>query len=140
MRYISVLLMLFLLSCASDSTIWYQGQWQVTEAKFPGVSAMGMEDAKAWFGTKATYTDTKVSFAEAVCDKPQFTLTTLTEGEFYALYRARFEQLEITTEATEVLTVGCPSDWLAPGAVLIKVTNNKAYTVWDGVFFKLDKL
>ncbi|MDR6982401.1 hypothetical protein J2X32_001019 [Rheinheimera pacifica] len=140
MRYISLLLTLFLLSCSSDNSKWYQGHWQVTDAKFPGISAMGMDDAKAWFGTKASYTDTKVSFADEVCDKPQFTLTTLVEAEFYSLYRARFQQLGITGESTEILTVGCPSDWVAPGAILIKAENNTAYTLWDGVFFKLDKV
>lgn len=139
MRYIGLLLTLLLLSCSADNSKWYHGQWQVTDATFPGISAMGMDDAKAWFGTKVTYSDTKVSFAGEVCDKPQFTLTALAEAEFYPLYRARFAQLGITGETADVLTVGCPSEWVAPGAVLIKATGNTAYTLWDGVFFKLDK-
>lgn len=140
MRYIGLLITLFLLSCSADNDKWYLGQWQVTDAKFPGISAMGMDDARAWFGTEASYTDTKVSFADNVCEKPQFTLTALAEAEFYSLYRARFQQLGITAQSTEVLTVGCPSDWVAPGAVLIKADNETGYILWDGVFFKLDKV
>jgi hypothetical protein len=79
MRYIGLLITLFLLSCSADNDKWYLGQWQVTDAKFPGISAMGMDDARAWFGTEASYTDTKVSFADNVCEKPQFTLTALAE-------------------------------------------------------------
>lgn len=140
MRFIGLLLTLFLLSCSADNDKWYLGQWQVTDAKFPGISAMGMDDARAWFGTKASYTDTNVSFADNVCEKPQFTLTALAEAEFYSVYRARFQQLGITAQSTEVLTVGCPSDWVAPGAVLIKADNDTGYILWDGVFFKLDKV
>lgn len=140
MRYTALFLTLFLLSCSADNDEWYLGQWQITDAKFPGVSAMSMDDARGWFGTEVSYASSKVSLADNICDKPQFTLAALAEAEFYSVYRARFKPLGITTQSTEVLTVGCPSDWQVPGAVLIKVDNHSGYILWDGVFFKLDKV
>jgi|SRR5690554_1047545 hypothetical protein len=140
MRYITLLLMFLLFSCSTPEAKWYLGVWQVSDAKFPGISAMGMDEATVWFGSEASYTETKVSFRDESCDNPKFTITSLTEDEFYSTYRARFKTLGIEGELVEILNVGCPSDWIAPGATLIKANNNSGYTLWDGVFFKVDKI
>lgn len=140
MRAMMLLLTLFLLSCSADNREWYLGVWKVSDAKFPGISAMGMEEAKVWFGSEASYTKAKVAFRGETCESPEFTLTSLTEDEFFSSYRARFTALGIEGESVEILHVGCPSDWIAPGATLIKVNSNIGYTLWDGVFFKVDKI
>src|SRR5690606_16188643 len=126
--------------CSRTETIWDVGGWQEADAKFPGPSVRGMDEAKVWVGSEASYTETKVSFRDESCDKPKFTVTSLTEDEFYSAYRARFKTLGIEGESVEILHVGCPSDWIAPGATLIKANNNFGYTLWDGVFFKVDKI
>src|SRR5690606_5475658 len=105
MRYINLLLIFLLLSCSADEREWYLGVWQVSDAKFPGISAMGMEEAKVWFGSEAIYTETKVSFRGESCDSPEFTITSLTEDEFFSAYRARFAALGIEGESVEILQV-----------------------------------
>lgn|SRR5690606_34503708 len=140
MRFIPLLLIFLLFSCSANENEWYLGAWKVSDAKFPGISAMGMEEAKVWFGSEAIYTKTKVAFRDETCDSPEFKMTSLTEAEFFSSYRATFKQLEIEGESVEILQVGCPANWIAPGSTLIKANSNFGYTLWDGVFFKVDKV
>lgn len=140
MRYINLLIISCLASCSAPESEWYIGVWQVTDAKFPGVSAMGMEEAEEWFGDEATYSNNKVTFRDESCAHPEFQVTSSNAAEFYANFRARFQDLEITGESVEILEVVCSGNWVAPGALLIRATDNTAYTLWDGVFFKLEKI
>lgn len=138
MRYIIVLLLIFARSAHADE--WYLGVWKVTDAKFPGISAMGMDDAKKWFGSEAVYNKQKVTFHDETCDNPKYSIETLTEDKFYSSYRATFHELGIEGKSVEILDVGCSSNWVAPGSTIIKANNKSAYTLWDGVFFKIDKV
>lgn len=140
MRCISLLLLFLLLSCSTPEAKWYLGVWKVTDAKFPGISAMGMDEAKAWFGSEVTYTETKVTFRDESCHSPEFTTTLLTEDEFFSAYRATFKALGIEGESVEILHVDCSSSWTSSGATLVKANSNFGYTLWDGVFFKVDKI
>lgn len=139
MRYFSILLCFFTLSCAADDSEWYLGGWEVSGAEFPGISAMGMEKAKTWFGSELTYTKEQVAFRGETCDSPVYSSTLLTEGEFYSLYRAKFQGLGIAGDSVELLEVGCPDNWIAVGSTMIKVSDISAYILWDGVFFKVEK-
>jgi hypothetical protein len=137
MRYILILLSILATSgCTND---WYIGEWTVTDAKFPGISAIGVDEASEWFGSKAIYAESSVSFQGETCSQPQFTVKDVTEAEFRELYRASFLALDIDHSSVEMLEVGCPTSWTYPGATMIKVNANTAYIPWDGTFFKLVK-
>ncbi|RUO29756.1 hypothetical protein CWE12_07225 [Aliidiomarina sedimenti] len=139
MRYISLLLCLFTLSCAAADSDWYFGTWEVSDAEFPGMSAMGMEQAETWFGSELTYTPAKVAFRDERCDSPTFTTSSLTGDEFYASYRATLQALGIAGEQVEIVEVGCPDNWIAAGSKMIKAGSDSAYILWDGVFFRVEK-
>ncbi|RUO24350.1 hypothetical protein CWE09_10770 [Aliidiomarina minuta] len=140
MRYLVLLVSFWALSGCAQSSDWYEGRWQVTDAKFPGVSAMGMEEAQVWFGSEVRYSKDEVSFRDEVCAEPSFSLSRLNEGEFYTHYRAGFQSLKIAGDSVEILNVSCPSEWTVPGATLIKASDETAYVPWDGVFFKVTKI
>ncbi len=136
----SIAIILFLISSSAQASDWYIGDWKVTDAKFPGTSAMDMDEAKVWFGSVATYTKEKVTFRNEICKNPVFKVESLTEYQFLLLYRATFDELRIDGDVVEILDVGCPSDWIAAGSILIKANTSFGYTLWDGVFFKINKM
>lgn len=117
----------------------YEGVWRITDAKFPGVSAMGMEEAREWFGSEARLSASQVSFQDELCEQPSFHVNTLNESEFYTYYRARFDGLNIDDETVDIVEVGCPDYWGVPGSMLVQVSDNLAYLPWDGVFFQVEK-
>lgn len=117
----------------------YEGVWRITDAKFPGVSAMGMEEAQEWFGSEARLSTSHVSFQDEVCEQPSFHVNTLNESEFYTYYRARFHSLGIENETVDIVEVGCPDYWGVPGSMFVQVSDNLAYLPWDGVFFQVEK-
>ncbi len=137
MRFIVLLFSLSAIFGCSRS--WYLDEWTVSGAKFAAISAMDMPQAETWFGSKAVYSDSTVSFRGESCTAPQFTVDTLREAEFRRLYRAAFTTLGIEGEMVEILEVRCPESWTQPGAKLIKADANTAYIPWDGVFFQLER-
>src|SRR5690554_1855704 len=125
MRFIVLLFSLAAICGCSRS--WYLGEWTVSGAEFAAISAMDMSQAEAWFGAKAVYSASAVSFRGETCTAPQFAVDTLREAEFRRLYRAAFTTLGIEGEKVEIVHVGCPASWDQPGAKLIKADANTAY-------------
>lgn len=135
MRYI--LILLTLLATTGCSNEWYIGEWTVNAAKFPGISAIGIDEASEWYGSMAVYSESSVSFQGETCSQPQFVVKEVTEDEFNTLYKTTFSALEIDNSSVQILEVSCSTRWIHPGATLIEVSPYVAYIPWDGVFFKL---
>jgi len=130
-------LVIILISSFAHSEEWYIGKWEVVDAKFPGISAMGMSEAKLWFGDIASYTASEISFRGDICTTPTLQKTELSEDEFYSYYRASFQQLNISGNSVDILNVKCKDSTGAVAAGLISTNNGFVYTLWKGVFFKL---
>jgi hypothetical protein len=128
---------IILISSFAHSEEWYIGKWEVVDAKFPGMSAMGMSEAKLWFGDIASYTISEISFRGDICTSPTLQKTEFSEDEFYSYYRASFQQLGISGKSVDVLKVQCENNSGVVAAGLISTNNGFVYTLWDGVFFKL---
>jgi hypothetical protein len=128
---------IILISSFAHSEEWYIGKWEVVDAKFPGMSAMGMSEAKLWFGDIAYYTTSEINFRGEICTSPTFLNSELSKGEFYTYYRASFQQLSITGNSVDVLKVKCKDNSGVVAAGLINTNNGFVYILWDGVFFKL---
>ena len=101
MKYLAIVIIL--VSSFAHSEEWYLGKWEVVDAKFPGVSAMGMAEAKLWFGDIASYTTSEISFRGDTCTSPTLQKTKFSEDEFYSYYRASFQQLDISGKSVDVL-------------------------------------
>lgn len=137
MRHLLLFISALIMSgCAKH---WYVGEWAVSDAKFPGISAMALDEAKEWYGSKAVYSSSLVRFRNEMCSDPVFSVELLTENDFKERYRASFSELSIEGDLAEVVQVGCPLTWTAPGSTFIKSNRDTAYILWDGVFFKLKR-
>lgn len=138
MRFISLFIsVIFISGCANS---WYLGQWSVTDAKFPSVSAVSAEEAQGWFGSEATYSESHFAFRGTACDRPRYEPHILSEQDFQIAYRAAFSQLNIDGETTEALRVTCSDLSVFPGMTLIKMMGDVVYLPWDGAFFRLDRI
>ena len=73
------------------------------------------------------------------CQNPVYKTERIDSDKFRFLYRASFHELGIQGETVEIIEIGCPGNWIAPGSEIIKVNNDQIYTLWDGVFFLLEK-
>lgn len=141
MKYIAIIFFILIHSVAQAND-WYLGKWKVSDALFPGISAMDTKEAKVWFGSIATYTKDKVTFRKEICKKPVYKVETLTKDQFYSSYKTTFDKLHIEGEVVEILHVGSSlkADWTAPSATIIRANKKFGYILWDGVFFKVDKI
>ena len=141
MRYLILLsAMLAITGCANQwytGEQWYKGEWTVTDAKLPGISAIGLDELPQWYGAEALYSDTLVTFRDARCEQPQFAVKEIGPHEFNSEFRATFAALDITDSSVQVLEVGCPGRWTEPGATFIQAGPDSGYVLWDGAFFKL---
>ncbi len=126
-----------LLSTTANSDEWYLGKWEVVDAKFPGISAIGKAEAELWFGNIATYSKSKIEFRNNICVAPEYETKELTANKFYSYFSATFKQLEIDGSSTQIINVKCKNSSGIASSDLIKSNDGFAYKLWDGVFFKL---
>lgn len=138
MRFISLFISVICISACANS--WYLGEWRVTDAEFPCISAVSVVEAQEWFGSEAKYSESHFAFRGATCDRPSYELQVLSEQDFQMAYRAVFSQLDIDGEATEALRVTCSDLSVFPGMTLIKMTGDAVYLPWDGAFYRLDRI
>lgn len=130
---------LALTACSAATTPWYEGSWQVSDTRFPAVSAMSAEQAEDWLGQSVLYTPGYAEYAGERCEQPSYSEAELDQSEFYTIYRARFEQLDIAGPMVTLLHVSCDNDWQTPATTFIKVNETRGYMTWDGAFFELIK-
>ena len=140
MRYGLIVMLSFFTACSSPG-LWYQGSWQVVDVRFPGISAMDNQTAEHWFGEMLVYAPAQVHFQKVECFMPVYSQQTLSEAEFYRAYRVMPASLDIEpgSEGVRILQVGCPDNWIEPPASFIDAGGARAYMLWDGAFFLLQK-
>lgn len=135
-RFIFVL---SLVAAQCNAQEWYLGDWKTVDIDYGSIYSMTEAQARNWMGKKASYKPDLVSFDWANCASPHYVVEVLTDNDFGSNYRMDPAKLGITSERIEILNVGCPRRWAAPGSTLIKVSENTAYTLWDGAYLKLEK-
>ncbi|HUG00747.1 MAG TPA: hypothetical protein VML95_02665 [Longimicrobiales bacterium] len=118
------------------------GVWTVAGHWRADVSALAEEEAEAWRGRSLRLVDWEALVPGNRCAQPAYRTESLSAEAFVS----RFDSwpadliLPVTDGRVEVMTVTCDgSDWVAPGATMIRVDADRALTVWDGVFFALDR-
>ena len=118
------------------------GRWTVTGYKVPGISAMSNDEAGKWRGKVIELSANSAATGPESCSTPTYETITVPADSMLGLdYRVSGTALGLTPGATiDVTRVSCSgSPWAAPGGVLLHTAPNKAFTVWDGVFFELER-
>lgn len=118
------------------------GAWTVVGFRTPGVSAMSADEAARWKGRTIELSPQSAAIGADACDTPGYeTITAPADSLLATDYRIAPAALGLPAGGTLDLTrVTCSGEaWLAPGGVLLHAGQDRAFTVWDGTFFELER-
>lgn len=119
------------------------GEWVVVNHRIPGISAMTNEEAAQWHGRIVHFGTKEATSRMDTCQQPVYRYRTalanrLLRDEFHVAPADLGLQVTARLGLTEVFCGD--TSWTAMGSRLIWITENRPYTVWDGVFFELRRL
>ncbi|WP_083005394.1 hypothetical protein [Halomonas sp. GT] len=139
MRAYFIFLMALWFPAVAEANEWYLGAWELTEVRFPHVSAMTDQEATAFIGRTIHYGEKSVQLIDSTCSNPIYKTEIETAGDFLTGRRFPLESIEIYTPSVEILRVECTSGSYAPGLSVIKKNENTGYISWDGAYFQITK-
>ncbi len=124
---------------ASDrlTGVWTVGGHWLTDA-----SAMDEQEATDWHGRTVRLLRWEAQAPGARCAEPSYRAERVAADAFVSRFESWPRDLVLPVEQGSVLvmSVRCDAeDWVAPGATMIRVGDDRALTPWDGVFFALDR-
>lgn len=134
-----VWLMILWFPAIAEANEWYLGNWELTEVKYPNITAMTDEEAAAYIGRTIFYGKDSAQLIDNTCNNPVYKTEVETDGDFLTGRRFPLESLEIDRPSVEILKVECSSGRYAPGLSVIKKDENTGYISWDGAYFKITK-
>lgn len=134
MKYLLSFVLVF--SVSAHASKWYEGNWTVAGAKFPGISAVGLEDIEPLVGTVGVVSSASVTLREAICSKPEFSESLFNKEEFELHYRATYEGLGFSQGSVSVVDIECADNMGYLFSHLIQ-NNGVTYGVWEGAFVVL---
>lgn len=115
------------------------GDWKVTSALTPGVSAVAKEAAGRAVGTAASFSGRTVRYGDHRCDGPTYTRRWLAPATFTEAYRAAPVDLGLTGPQVEFVDITCTSGSLDRAATLMVRPDGTLLTMWDGAFYVLTR-
>lgn len=136
MKYL-FLFMLFVAPMASSEQ-WYEGAWKIDGAKFPGISAVGMEDISPYVGKVKTVSKASIPLRNSLCESPIFKERNITKEDFEFDYRATYEELGFKNGDVQVVSAICKNSLNFIFSHIIH-NNGVTYGYWEGAFVALSK-
>jgi hypothetical protein len=113
------------------------GEWAVTGViGATSISAMSAEDQASWIGTQASYMENRAAFGSEAMDAPTYEPFVLSHAEFLREYNVSPETLGWESDFVTGVRI---MNWLAPGSLLF-LYEDSLVTLWDGVFFELERV
>lgn len=118
--------------------------WAIVGHRTPGVSAMSDADATAWHGVVMEFQPAFAIAGEDTCWQASYTTHTVpADSLLRAGYRLAPHDLGLEDGAGASLGITVTScggeKWMTIGGVLLRVSEQRAFTPWDGVFFELER-
>lgn len=97
-------------------------------------------EAAAWHGRIAHYAPELAAFGADSCRGPSYHSREERADSLLGVgYHVAPSALGLASRATiTLIEVRCDgSPWVAPGGMLLRMSDGTTYTVWDGTFFEL---
>ena len=133
-------LLLILMIIASQTTYadaWYEGKWEVLGAKFPGISAIGMEEVKPYIGKSETISKSALPLKNSSCNTPTFEESTVSQEDFILVYGVMFEDLGFSEGDVNVVHAHCENRLSFIFSHIIQ-NSGVTYGVWEGAYIQLE--
>lgn len=135
----AAMLLLGAVSCAVREPDAVAGTWVITEAIVPGQSSLSAEEADAWLGQSFHYGTENLTLGRTSCASAHYEETKTSAAEFKQHYDTELKALNIYDDSIQSISVSCDGQSPMPGQTILLSASGHTYTVWDGVFFKMEK-
>jgi len=129
-------LVIYLASCAQPS--WHEGQWRIVSAKFPGISALGVDDIAPLVGRVGAVSADSLVLDDMQCDMPVFSEQQVRRSAFEFDYRITFSDLGFGGESLSMVRAECVGSPTHIFSTLIQ-NNGRTYSIWEGTFILLER-
>lgn len=136
-----IIMVIFLFSSCESKAVnqkEYYGEWTAGEKiYFMPISAMGEDDYKQqYLGKVAAFSEKKASFGDESKENPIYSESSITKEVFIETYRMNPEDMGLAAGETKIIHI---ENWNNPGSTLIVKDKDTLITLWDGVFFELNR-
>lgn len=133
-----VAICIFAQGCALQSEE-FEGTWVVTEAIQPGIAAMRNNATDDHLGLPLTYLEDQAQLGQRHCASPHYDTRFLDPSEISQRYQVPAGSVFANADAVKSVQVSCENAGSLFGETMFLQPGGIAYTVSDGVFFKLEK-
>ncbi|MBA3497451.1 MAG: hypothetical protein H0T86_10125 [Gemmatimonadales bacterium] len=128
--------------CAAGSVPGPLGQWSVVAHRMPGVSAMSDADATTWHGRTITYGSAEARSGDETCARAAYRERAVPTDSLlsasFGLTPGALGPRDSVPERVQWTEVTCgAAPWGSFGGRLLRTGADRAYAVWDGVWFEL---
>jgi len=116
------------------------GNWRIVAFRFGEGISVGPGEAKKLLRKNVQLSSMRAVFGNDICSSPVYESKRMTAEQFSQEFKTSLKSIGIRDDHVDLVNIQCSgSDWLVPGAILLKVRNGQMLTLWDGVFFVLKK-
>jgi hypothetical protein len=120
------------------------GTWTIIGSRAPGISAMTEAQAASYTGHVVTYGAEQAIAGADTCRAATYHYRDAAVDSLLNFeYRITSKSLGLPDTAAKrigVTRVSCGGqDWTSPGGTLLWLGAQRAFTVWDGVFFEMQR-
>lgn len=126
-----------ILGC-SNKTDSFFGEWRVKKPiAYCPIYGMDDKTINSYIGKKAIYKLDAARFDNEICNNPQYKKEIVSNEDFFVGFHIEIKNLGISSDTIKVIEI---KGWTNPGSYLIIKNKNSLITVWDGVFFELERI
>ncbi|XOZ35037.1 hypothetical protein ACMDCT_07330 [Halomonadaceae bacterium KBTZ08] len=129
-------LFMFIVAPLANAESWYEGTWKISGAKFPGISAVGMDDISPYIGEVKAISKTSIPLKNSFCKEPLIEESEVSKEDFEFEYRASYEELGFGEGSVKVVSAKCKNKKDFVFSHMIQ-NNGVTYGLWEGVFIVL---
>ncbi|MDV6375706.1 hypothetical protein [Deinococcus arenicola] len=127
------------LAGGGGAPISLSGTWEVTGSRFGDGVSVGEAQARVNVGRTVSYSANRAASASS-CNTPTYSLARVSGAAFEEVYRTSLASVGIMGNAVDTVVVRCAgNDWTEFGATVFRVSDREALTVWDGVYYVLER-
>lgn len=126
------------LGCAVKEAAYFEGTWIVTKAYQPETTQKEV-DVDSLLGSSFIYHPDTAHLNQQQCVLPRYQKRKMNHDELAAQYHVDSSALGFDDGHITQVVLTCENNVQGVGSVLLFQEHTAAYTVFDGVFFRIEK-
>lgn len=127
------------LGCAVKEPAFFEGTWIVTNAYQPETLTKLSIDVDSVLGSSFIYHSNTAHLNQQQCELPKYKKRKMDHDEVVAQYHVDSSALGFDDGHITQVVLTCENNVQGLGSVLLFQEHTAAYTVFDGIFFRIEK-